>query len=871
MTGEVLVADQPGSLHELEKLLSMDGLPHERVPTDDFFSDYLHGLSTLAAHQGTPAESADPASGMGSGPGPSDSCGPPTASAALPTVITFSGSLASGASGIVPVTLAPRFLPAAQQSPATAAAAGWPLQYGGLVALPGQPGVMAAARAVVPLGLLGMEGKAAGKNGGRPAASNQRQATNREAQKRYRERQKARLLEMQVTIDRLHRELEHRQGVHSRNQKLEEQHYRLQAQLARVESEVEHLEWQAAQAEREHRQLARKGPSDAAADCAAPMDTQAAPRAAPAEHREAPAWGGFAPPQRQASLASSAAGSAVGAPGAGAAIADSAQGGSQRTDSLGNLPPYSVCAAQQGAHSGGAQGAALGREHSPSGPEEVAELAAAAVADPLAGMYGPPPAHEEFDSLLGRFQAQVAKVKRFLEEHQLRLRDPSAVVLPPALRGQVLVLVQESLGICRDLLRVEGVDVIELLQRQDEQAMASSGALPGSMLRQKWLHVIQVLHLTAEQRQQLLLQRTAHLTLMRRIYQQRQQLNMQAMSLMLLPGGGAATGAAASTADSRATSGAQAAKLAAVLRLVKENLRREQRASMEINACTLSRILTPVQAALYMCEAFPLHCDALGMCLAAATCCPRWGLPLARPPARQAAQARLATAAHPLPARWARHDGREQPLTGCSGGWRNALPCCGQAMLQKGLRPEQVKRDARWLALLSIPPGLILPGASTVLGRRQPPLHERCPLLLFYNDFCTVPTLHCVILIPYESIWLKRWCLCTTTSRLCHTPSLPPTHFFLLCRLTCPFPFNLPSFIITAPSSGPLLPPGAHSGSKFPSSSLKFCVYHCCPQVCLPSSSPRLNAARTQRPMVALVLLACMHESCLSIVSSTLR
>lgn len=37
----------------------------------------------------------------------------------------------------------------------------------------------------------------------------------------------------------------------------------------------------------------------------------------------------------------------------------------------------------------------------------------------------------------------------------------------------------------------EGVDVIELLQRQDEEAMASSGALPGSMLRQKWLHVIQ--------------------------------------------------------------------------------------------------------------------------------------------------------------------------------------------------------------------------------------------------------------------------------------------------------------------------------------------------------------------------------------------
>jgi hypothetical protein len=35
---------------------------------------------------------------------------------------------------------------------------------------------------------------------------------------------------------------------------------------------------------------------------------------------------------------------------------------------------------------------------------------------------------------------------------------------------------------------------------------------------------------------------------------------------------------------------------------------------MEINSCTLCRILTPVQSALYICEAFPLHCDALAMC-----------------------------------------------------------------------------------------------------------------------------------------------------------------------------------------------------------------------------------------------------------------
>lgn len=127
----------------------------------------------------------------------------------------------------------------------------------------------------------------------------------------------------------------------------------------------------------------------------------------------------------------------------------------------------------------------------------------------------------------------------------------------------------------------------------------------------------QTLHLTPQQKQQLLLQRQAHLTLMRRIYQQRQQLNMQAsdglpcmawlaaawegsrpprlhssvlclyhslpssslphpshkqaMSLMLLGQQGAAAAAAApSTSDNGAAApNSQTSKLATVLKLVK--------------------------------------------------------------------------------------------------------------------------------------------------------------------------------------------------------------------------------------------------------------------------------------------------------------
>lgn len=149
--------------------------------------------------------------------------------------------------------------------------------------------------------------------------------------------------------------------------------------------------------------------------------------------------------------------------------------------------------------------------------------------------------------------------------------------------------------------------MIESLQRADEAAEAARGTAPGSHVRTKWLHVLHALRLAPEQQAQLLLQRAAHLGLMRRIYQQRQQLNVQAMSLMLLPSCGGHRG-------NGGGGGGRGAQLATLLRLIKDNLRREQRAAMEINACTLCRILMPVQAGIYIAEAFPFHCDALAMC-----------------------------------------------------------------------------------------------------------------------------------------------------------------------------------------------------------------------------------------------------------------
>ncbi|EFN54510.1 hypothetical protein CHLNCDRAFT_135224 [Chlorella variabilis] len=546
------------SLIELEGLLSMDGTPHERVPVDDYFSHYLEGLSSLAAQKAVPANT-----GRSDSACLSNSCTPPVSGSEAPacSMMIAAGSLPSS------VQMQP--MPP-QVATAAGGAAPWalPLMPGMMMMQPGGPTV--AAMPLIPL-LGGMPmmavGKqqqpAAGKNGisGR---QHQRQATNREAQKRYRERQKARLLEMQVAIDSLTRQLAQHQKVQSQNLKLEEQHYRLQAQLARIENEAEALQWQRQQQQHEARQLCRNGRCRAASpEAAVAVDESSREGRQQAE-------GAPQQPAEQARQDSSVAGSAVG----------------ERHDSAGSLPTDSD------AVFGSAEAAAAtAGQHNGSATEQLAAAAAAAAAEalgePTVGMYGEPPPHEAFDDLLARFQAQVNKVKDFLAEQRLCNHNPSALVLSTATRGQLFALMQESLGICRDLLRVEGVEVINMLVANEETMGVA--AEPGSHVRRKWLHVIQVLQLTPEQKQQLMLQRSAHLALMRRIYQQRQQLNMQAMSLMLLGPSSmmpSSDSAAAGTGNAvvRAASSAQAAKLAGVLNLVKENLRREQRAAMEINS-----------------------------------------------------------------------------------------------------------------------------------------------------------------------------------------------------------------------------------------------------------------------------------------------
>ena len=139
--------------------------------------------------------------------------------------------------------------------------------------------------------------------------------------------------------------------------------------------------------------------------------------------------------------------------------------------------------------------------------------------------------------------------------------------------------------------------------------------------RSRWERALALMQLARPQQEQLLLLRSAHLAKLREVYRERERLNMAAMAQMLpssgrFPPGGDASleGRLAAVSTTGYLPMARSnAELAAVLDAVKDNLRREQRAVMDLNCITISRILSPVQAARYMMAAYPQHCDALAL------------------------------------------------------------------------------------------------------------------------------------------------------------------------------------------------------------------------------------------------------------------
>jgi hypothetical protein len=214
------------------------------------------------------------------------------------------------------------------------------------------------------------------------------------------------------------------------------------------------------------------------------------------------------------------------------------------------------------------------------------------------------------------FAEQVARLRAFLSAHALADAPPSGAGVDPGVLRELAQVVGRCCQLCQAAIRADGVRVLDLVAR-DPAEMSSAG---DAAARALWERALGAMRLTPGQQQQLLLLRASHLAKLREIYKEREGLNMAAMSQMLphaspnpqedstLEGRMACVASGGYLPAARSN-----AALAATLDAVKENLRREQRAVMDLNCLTISRILSPVQAARYMDAAYPHHCDALAL------------------------------------------------------------------------------------------------------------------------------------------------------------------------------------------------------------------------------------------------------------------
>jgi hypothetical protein len=213
------------------------------------------------------------------------------------------------------------------------------------------------------------------------------------------------------------------------------------------------------------------------------------------------------------------------------------------------------------------------------------------------------------------FADQIELLKRFMNENDISYSydEKKDAMLSDEKISELAALVGRCCQLCQAAIRAEGVRVLDLIKGSLEE-WKNKGGDP------KWDQVLKGVQLRAEQEQEMLMLRASHLDKMKEIYSERQQLNLDAVSKMIphsssepekdMTVNGRMTSMSSGTYLPLARNNAE---LNEILDKIKHNLRREQRATMDLNCCTISKIMTPLQSARYMVNVYPLHCDALAL------------------------------------------------------------------------------------------------------------------------------------------------------------------------------------------------------------------------------------------------------------------
>lgn len=212
------------------------------------------------------------------------------------------------------------------------------------------------------------------------------------------------------------------------------------------------------------------------------------------------------------------------------------------------------------------------------------------------------------------FEDQIQVLRKFMEDHGISFSGSSKdAELATDTLNELALHVGRSCQLCQAAIRAEGVQVLNLINGNVEKWKKKGGD-------PRWMKVLNDIQLTENQKRDMLLLRTSHLEKMKEIYSERQQLNLDAISKMLPHSSDEPENDM--TIDGRMHSMSSGtylplarrnAQLNEILDRVKQNLRKEQRAMMDLNCFTISNIMTPLQSARYMVGVYPMHCDALAL------------------------------------------------------------------------------------------------------------------------------------------------------------------------------------------------------------------------------------------------------------------
>lgn len=210
------------------------------------------------------------------------------------------------------------------------------------------------------------------------------------------------------------------------------------------------------------------------------------------------------------------------------------------------------------------------------------------------------------------FETKVQSLERVLQRYSLdpsQRSDPSTRDINEHAMKDVSKAVEEVCMTCVRILRVDGPNVWDLIQGR-----VGGGVIYELHGHDRWMEIAASLQLSEEQRRLAEMLRSQHLEKCDKISNERQSLNLQAISL-LLPndqGGQApALGKSCFSISSFIQKSKHSSRTHMALDKLKTNLREEQKLISELEYMTFNRVMNPIQGAWAILGAKPLHCDCL--------------------------------------------------------------------------------------------------------------------------------------------------------------------------------------------------------------------------------------------------------------------